>query len=117
MSRHLLPSEEIPRAWYNLAADLPTPPPPPLGPDGQPVSPQALAAVFPMNLIEQEVSQERFLPIPEEVLEILLRYRPTPLHRARALCAALGSGRPAVIDARVDAAAYQDSFGATVGML
>ena len=89
MSRILLSNDDIPRSWYNLAADLRRAPLPPLGPDGQPVSPQALAAVFPMNLIEQEVSQERFIPIPEEVLEILLRYRPTPLHRARALEAKL----------------------------
>ncbi len=89
MSRILLSNDDIPRSWYNLAADLPRATLPPLGPDGQPVSPQALAAVFPMNLIEQEVSQERFIPIPEEVLEILLRYRPTPLHRARALEAKL----------------------------
>jgi len=51
----LLTAEEMPRQWYNLAADLPSPPPPPLGPDGQPVSPDALAPVFPMNLVEQEV--------------------------------------------------------------
>ncbi len=85
MSRYNLAADDIPRSWYNLAADLPTPPLPPLGPDGQSVSPDALAAVFPMNLIEQEMSQERFIAIPDEVLEILLRYRPTPLHRARAL--------------------------------
>ena len=85
MSRILLSADDLPRAWYNLAADLPRAPLPPLGPDGQPVSPDALAAVFPMNLIEQEMSHERFIPIPEEVLEILLRYRPTPLHRAKAL--------------------------------
>jgi tryptophan synthase beta chain len=90
-SRILLPDSEIPRAWYNLAADFPHAPLPPLGPDGTPVNPEALAAVFPMNLIEQEMSQERFIPIPDEVLEIMLRYRPTPLHRARALEAALGT--------------------------
>jgi len=90
-SRTLLADQDIPRQWYNLAADLPHAPLPPLGPDGQPVNAQALAAVFPMNLIEQEMSQERWITIPEEVLEILLRYRPTPLHRARALEAALGT--------------------------
>jgi len=84
-SRTILPDLEIPRQWYNLAADLPHAPLPPLGPDGQPCKPEALAAVFPMNLIEQEMSQERWIDIPEEVLEIMLRYRPTPLHRARAL--------------------------------
>ncbi|WP_243294315.1 TrpB-like pyridoxal phosphate-dependent enzyme [Geothrix mesophila] len=88
-SRAILSDQEIPRQWYNLAADLPHAPLPPLGPDGQPVAPEALAAVFPMNLIEQEMSQERWIGIPDEVLEILLRYRPTPLHRARALEAAL----------------------------
>ncbi len=84
-TRVLLPESHLPLAWYNLAADLPRQPLPPLGPDGNPVAPEALAAVFPMNLIEQEVSRERWIPIPDEVLEILRRYRPTPLHRARAL--------------------------------
>ncbi|WP_243318369.1 TrpB-like pyridoxal phosphate-dependent enzyme [Geothrix paludis] len=88
-SRAILSDQDIPRQWYNLAADLPHAPLPPLGPDGQPVAPEALAAVFPMNLIEQEMSQERWISIPDEVLEILLRYRPTPLHRARALETAL----------------------------
>ncbi len=88
-NRSILPDSEIPRQWYNLAADLPHAPHPPLGPDGNPVSPDQLAAVFPMNLIEQEMSQERHITIPDEVLEIMLRYRPTPLHRARALEAAL----------------------------
>lgn len=84
-TRVLLPESRLPRAWYNLAADLPRQPLPPLGPDGNPVAPEALAAVFPMNLIEQEMTRERWIPIPEAVLEILRRYRPTPLHRARAL--------------------------------
>ena len=87
----LLNEDEIPRKWYNLAADLPTPMQPPLGPDGKPISPDALAAVFPMNLIEQEVSTERWIDIPEEVLEILYRWRPTPLRRARYLEKALGT--------------------------
>jgi len=85
----LLREDEIPRKWYNLAADLPTPLQPPLGPDGNPISPDALAAVFPMNLIEQEVSTERWISIPEEILEILYRWRPTPLRRARYLEKAL----------------------------
>jgi len=88
-NRSILPDHEIPRQWYNIAADLPHPPLPPLGPDGLPVGPEALAAVFPMSLIEQEMSMERWITIPEPVLEILLRYRPTPLHRAHALEAAL----------------------------
>jgi len=77
-----LSESEIPRKWYNLAADLPTPMLPPLGPNGAPVSPDQLAPVFPMNLIEQEVSQERWIDIPEEVLDILYRWRPAPLRRA-----------------------------------
>jgi tryptophan synthase beta chain len=78
----LLQEDEIPRQWYNIAADLPSPMQPPLGPDGNPISPDMLAPVFPMNLIEQEVSQERWIDIPEEVLEILYQWRPSPLHRA-----------------------------------
>lgn len=84
-----LTDDEVPRHWYNLAADLPTPMQPPLGPDGKPISPEMLAPVFPMNIIEQEVSQERWIKIPEEVLEILYRWRPSPLHRAYALEKAL----------------------------
>ncbi len=78
----LLNEKDIPRQWYNLAADLPTPLLPPLGPDGKPVSPDMLAPVFPMNLIEQEVSSKRWIDIPEEVLDILYRWRPAPLRRA-----------------------------------
>ena len=87
----LLNEDEIPRQWYNLAADLPTPLQPPLGPDGNPITPEMLAPVFPMNLIEQEVSQERWIDIPEGILEILYRWRPSPLHRARYLEEALGT--------------------------
>jgi len=86
-----LMENEIPRKWYNLAADLPSPMNPPLGPDGKPVSPDMLAPVFPMNLIEQEVSRERWIAIPEEVLDLLYRWRPTPLHRALSLEKALGT--------------------------
>ncbi len=89
MIKVLLNEDEIPRQWYNLAADLPTPMLPPLGPDGNPVSPDALAPVFAMPLIEQEVSQQRWIDIPEEVLEILYRWRPSPLHRATFLEKAL----------------------------
>ncbi len=86
-----LPEDKIPRQWYNLAADLPTPPLPPIGPDGNPLSPEALAPVFPMNLIEQEVSTERWIDIPEEILEILYRWRPSPLRRAKWLEEHLGT--------------------------
>jgi tryptophan synthase beta chain len=77
-----LKEKDIPKQWYNLAADLPTPLLPPLGPDGKPVSPDMLAPVFPMNLIEQEVSPNRWIDIPAEVLDILYRWRPSPLKRA-----------------------------------
>jgi tryptophan synthase beta chain len=86
-----LSEKEIPRQWYNLAADLPTPLQPPLGPDGNPITPDMLAPVFPMNLIEQEVSPNRWIDIPEPVLELLYRWRPTPLHRAYHLEKAIGT--------------------------
>lgn len=79
----------MPRQWYNLAADIKTNPP--LGPDGKPISPEMLAPVFPMNIIEQEVSTQRWIDIPEEILEMLIRWRPTPLVRAYALEEALGT--------------------------
>lgn len=77
-----LDQRDIPRQWYNLAADLPSPPHPPLTPDGTPVTPAMLEPVFPSNLIEQEMSTKRWIDIPEEVLEILYRWRPSPLRRA-----------------------------------
>ena len=86
-----LDEKDIPRQWYNLAADLPSPLQPPLGPDGKPITPDMLAPVFPMNIIEQEVSSQRWIDIPEEVLEILYLWRPSPLYRARRLEKALGT--------------------------
>ena len=83
----ILSEDEIPRKWYNLLADIKLNPP--LGRDGKPVSPQSLAAVFPMNLIEQEVSSERWIDIPDAVLKILTLWRPSPLVRALALEKAL----------------------------
>ncbi|MGB5920747.1 MAG: TrpB-like pyridoxal phosphate-dependent enzyme, partial [Syntrophobacteria bacterium] len=81
-----LDESEIPRQWYNILADMPSPMSPPLHPGtGQPVGPDDLAPVFPMNLIEQEVATERWIDIPEEVLEKYLLWRPTPLYRARNL--------------------------------
>jgi tryptophan synthase beta chain len=82
MVKVFLSEDEMPRQWYNIAADLPTPMLPPLGPDGNPVTPEQLAPVFPMNLIEQEMSTQRWIDIPEPVLELLYRWRPTPLQRA-----------------------------------
>ncbi len=79
----VLPDSEIPKQWYNILSDLPTPMCPPLHPGtGKPVQPEDLAPVFPMNLIEQEMSTERFIDIPEPVIEKYLLWRPTPLCRA-----------------------------------
>jgi len=86
-----LDEKDIPKQWYNLAADLPSPLQPPLGPDGKPITPDMLAPVFPMNLIEQEVSQQRWIDIPDEILDILYRWRPSPLYRAKYLEEALGT--------------------------
>ncbi|MCY2925067.1 MAG: TrpB-like pyridoxal phosphate-dependent enzyme [Planctomycetota bacterium] len=87
----VLDESEIPRQWYNLAADLPSPLQPPLGPDGKPINPEALRPVFPDNLIEQEISTKRWIDIPEEVLQILAMWRPSPLYRAIRLEKALGT--------------------------
>ncbi len=90
MKKIFLTEDEMPRQWYNIAADLPTPMPPPLHPGtGQPIGPEDLAPVFPMNLIEQEVSSERWIDIPDEINEKLKIWRPSPLYRARALEQAL----------------------------
>ncbi|RFA25566.1 TrpB-like pyridoxal-phosphate dependent enzyme [Alkalilimnicola ehrlichii] len=90
-SKILLDESELPTHWYNVIPDMPTAPEPYLGPDGQPVSPDQLAAIFPPAIIEQEVSQERWIPIPEPVREALLLWRPSPLFRARQLEQALGT--------------------------
>ncbi len=88
----VLNEQDMPRAWYNIQADLPHPLPPPLNPaTGEPITPDMLAPIFPMNLIEQEVSTERWIDIPDEVIEKLLMWRPTPLYRAYALEKLLGT--------------------------
>jgi tryptophan synthase beta chain len=88
----LLSESELPRRWYNLVADLPAPPPPVLHPGTlQPVGPDDLAPLFPMALIEQEVTAERYVDIPAEVLEVYRLWRPSPLFRARRLERALGT--------------------------
>src|SRR6185436_2427630 len=87
-----LDESEIPRQWYNMIPDLPAPPPPPLHPGtGQPVGPEALAPLFPMALIAQEVSPDRFIDIPEAVTDVYRLWRPTPLFRARRLEKDLGT--------------------------
>jgi len=82
---------EIPSHWYNVIADMPNPPAPYLGPDGKPLGPDGMARIFPDALIEEEVSRERWIPIPEEVRELLRLWRPSPLYRAHRLEAALGT--------------------------
>jgi tryptophan synthase beta chain len=86
----MLSEEEIPTSWYNIQADLPTPLPPPLHPGTrEPLGPEDLAPLFPMELIKQEMSQERYIEIPEQVREVYKLYRPSPLRRAYRLEKAL----------------------------
>jgi tryptophan synthase beta chain len=88
----MLPAQDVPRQWYNVMADVPDAATPVLHPGTmQPVTPNDLAPLFPMGVIEQEVSQQRWIDIPEEVLEVLSLWRPTPLQRARNLEKALGT--------------------------
>jgi tryptophan synthase beta chain len=87
-----LGEEFLPTQWYNLNADFPKPMPPPLHPGtGNPPGPEDFAPIFPMNLVEQEVSPERWIDVPEEVLGIYKMWRPTPLYRADRLEKALGA--------------------------
>jgi tryptophan synthase beta chain len=91
-TRFMLNETDLPKAWYNINADSPVPPAPVLHPGTkEPVTPEFLSVLFPMELIMQEVSTERFIQIPEEVREIYKLYRPTPLIRARRLEKALGT--------------------------
>ena len=90
--KYLLPESQMPQHWYNVVADLPSPPPPPLHPGtGQPVGPDDLAPLFPAALIAQEVSGERHIAIPDDVLDVYRLWRPTPLFRARRLERDLGT--------------------------
>jgi pyridoxal-phosphate dependent TrpB-like enzyme len=91
VTRVMLDENEIPTHWYNVVADMPNPPSPPLGPDGNPVGPEKLLAIFPGALLEQEMSRERWIAIPEEVREVFKMWRPTPLMRAHRLEQALGT--------------------------
>jgi tryptophan synthase beta chain len=84
--KYLLSEEQIPKSWYNIMADLPSPPPPPLHPGTlKPLGPDDLAPLFPMALIMQEVSADRDIEIPGPVREIYKQWRPSPLYRARRL--------------------------------
>jgi len=88
----LLDEGEMPTHWYNVIPDLPAPPPPPLHPGTHdPIGPDDLAPLFPMDLIMQEVSAESYIEIPEEVREVYSLWRPSPLYRAHRLEAALGT--------------------------
>src|SRR5213082_1259883 len=89
-TKYLLTEDEMPRSWYNIAADLPRPPDPVLHPGTkQPVTPDDLAPLFPMALIMQEVSAEPYIEIPEPIRQIYTLWRPSPLYRARRLEKAL----------------------------
>jgi tryptophan synthase beta chain len=88
--KYVLDESRLPKSWYNLVADLPSPPPPVLHPGTmQPVGPDDLAPLFPMSLILQEVSTERYIEIPEPVRDVYRQWRPSPLYRARRLEKAL----------------------------
>ncbi|GAG66630.1 unnamed protein product, partial [marine sediment metagenome] len=88
--KFVLDEKEMPTSWYNILADLPEPLPPPLHPaTGKPIGPDDLAPLFPMALIEQEMSAERYIEIPEEIQDIYRIWRPTTLYRARRLEKAL----------------------------
>ncbi len=87
-----LDESDIPRQWYNVIPDLPAPPPPPLHPGTlQPVGPEDLAPLFPMELIRQEVAADSYIDIPADVLDVYRLWRPTPLYRAHRLEKALGT--------------------------
>jgi tryptophan synthase beta chain len=91
-TRFLLNESDLPKAWYNINADMPVPPTPVLHPQTlEPITPDFLNVLFPMDLILQEISTERYIDIPEEVREIYKLWRPTPLIRARRLEKALGT--------------------------
>ena len=90
-TRIMLDENEIPTHWYNVVADMPNPPLPPLGPDGKPVGPEQMGVIFPDTVLEQEMSAERWIAIPEEVRDAYRIWRPTPLIRAVRLEKALGT--------------------------
>ncbi len=87
----ILDESEMPTHWYNIVADMPNPPAPPMGPDGKPVGPEQMLQIFSMPILEQEMSAERWIAIPEPVREIYRLWRPSPLCRATRLEQALGT--------------------------
>jgi tryptophan synthase beta chain len=90
-TKYLLPESELPTHWYNVLADMPNKPAPYLGPDGKPVTPDAMTRIFPEALVMQEMTTERWVEIPEPVREALRVWRPSPLYRAHRLEKALGT--------------------------
>ena len=91
-TKYLLDESQMPTSWYNIIPDLPSPPPPPLHPGThEPVGPDDLAPLFPMDLILQEVTTERFVDIPGEVQDVYRLWRPSPLYRAHRLEKAVGT--------------------------
>ena len=90
-TKYLLDESDIPTQWYNVVADMPNPPLPPIGLDSQPLAPEALGVIFPEALLAQEMSAERWIPIPEPVREALRMWRPSPLYRAHRLEQLLGT--------------------------
>ena len=91
-TKFVLDEKDLPSRWYNIQADLPAPLPPVIHPGTlQPIGPQDLAPLFPMEIIKQEVSQERWIDIPEPVRDVYRLWRPTPLYRAHRLEKALGT--------------------------
>ena len=92
ITKILLPEDQIPRQWYNIIPDMPGPLAPVISPRTmQPVTPEEMLAIFPMSLIEQEMSPQRWIDIPDEVREIYQLWRPSPLFRAHRLEKALGT--------------------------
>jgi pyridoxal-phosphate dependent TrpB-like enzyme len=90
-TRITLDPQEIPTHWYNIVADMPNPPAPPLGGDGNPVTPERMAQIFPVSLLEQEMGAQRWVEIPDEVRQAYALWRPTPLCRALRLEKMLGT--------------------------
>src|SRR2546425_7817302 len=94
-TKFVLDEKDIPTKWYNIQADFKTPAPPVLHPGTkQPIGPADLAPLFPMELIKQEVSQQRWIEIPDEIRDVYRLWRPSPLYRARRLEKAIGGAAP-----------------------